>query len=413
MQGIVNLARGSVRVEVEGAYPERFMNICAENEIGFWDLERVDEVTVRVTMTVGAYKKMRPFLDDIMCTAKPVKKRGVPFFLWRIRKRYALIAGLIAVVVLTWVMSLYIWDISVVGNDAVSASEILEVLDKNGVSIGTYGPSVDSEALRNKVLLELEDLSWITVNVNGSKATVIVRERVEVPDMLDEDSPGTIVAEKSGVIDEMIIFEGTTLRAVGDSISEGDDIVSGVVESISSGIRFLNARGEIYARTWYEFAVEMPLEYTQKSDTGDSTSKKSVIIGGNRINLYINSGISYEDYDKIVTEEFLTLPGGVVLPIKIATSTYNEYQAQAELLTEDKAVEILKEQLLNRLKSSIAEDGEILETEFEAVARDGMITVTLKAECREQIGTSRALTDEEMTIPEEIEEDTGETNTDD
>lgn len=413
MQGIVNMARGSVRVEIEGAYPERFMNICAENEIGFWDLERVNEVTIRVTMTVGAYRKMRPFLDNIMCAAKPVKKRGAPFFLWKIRKRYALIAGLIAVVALTWIMSLYIWDISVTGNDRVSASEILEVLEKNGVYVGTYGPSINSEALRNEVLLDLEDLSWITVHVNGSKATVVVRERIEVPDMLEEDSPGTIVAAKSGVIDEMIVFEGTTLRAVGDSVSEGDDIVSGVIESISSGTRFLNARGEIYARTWYEFTAWMPLDYVKKSYTGNSINKKAIIFGGNRINLYINSGISYANYDKIVSEDFLTLPGGVVLPIKIATSTYDEYQAQSAELTEDEAVKILQEQLLTKLKKSIEDNGEIIETEFEPVLNDGMITITLKAECREQIGASRALTDDEMIIPEEIQEDTGETNTDD
>lgn len=413
MQSIINLARGSVRAEIQGAYPERFMNICAENDIGFWDLEHVDEVTLRVTMTIGDYKKMRRFLNNIMCTAKTIKKSGAPFLLWRIRKRYALILGLIAVVALTWVMSLYIWDISVTGNDRVSATEILEVLSLNGVGVGTYSPSIDSESLRNQVLLELDELSWITIHVNGSKATVVVRERVETPDLLQEDRPGNIIAAKSGIIEEMIVFDGVSIRAKGDSVSEGDEIVSGAIDSLASGMRFVNARGEIYARTWYEYTMTMPVEYAKKTYTGSSSTKSAIIFGGNRINLYINSGNSYEDYDKITSEKFLTLAGGVVLPVKIATSTYVQYTAETTDISEDAAVEILKERLLYRLEENLEENGKIIKTEFDATTGQGVVTVRLTAECREQIGISRALTEDEMTAEQDTQEQTGETDAND
>ena len=33
---IVNLLRGSVRLEVTGAFPERFLNLCAQRGAAFW-----------------------------------------------------------------------------------------------------------------------------------------------------------------------------------------------------------------------------------------------------------------------------------------------------------------------------------------------------------------------------------------
>ena len=36
---LVNALRGSVRLEVEGAFPERFLNLCAQRGILFWNVE--------------------------------------------------------------------------------------------------------------------------------------------------------------------------------------------------------------------------------------------------------------------------------------------------------------------------------------------------------------------------------------
>ena len=57
--------------------------------------------------------------------------------------------------------------------------EILRALEQNGVGIGTFSFSLDPEGLRNRVLLEIPELSWLTVNVSGCRATVQVRERVK------------------------------------------------------------------------------------------------------------------------------------------------------------------------------------------------------------------------------------------
>lgn len=101
------------------------------------------------------------------------------------------------------------------------------------------------------------------------------------------------------------------------------------------------------------------------------------------------------------------------MPVKIATSTYVQYTAETTDISEDEAVEILKERLLYKLGENLEENGKIIKTEFDATTGQGVVTVKLTAECREQIGISRALTEDEMTAAQDTQEQTGETDAND
>ena len=410
MQNIVNFLRGNVRLEVVSPYPERFMNLCAQNHVGFWALERVDAVTIQVTMPISGYRKLLPLFPNLNAEIRQVKRTGAPIFLWRIRKRYALIGGLFLTMTAIWLMSLYIWDIQVVGNDTVPTPVILQALEEAGVHRGTFGPSVNPEVLRNEVLLSLRDVTWITVNINGSRATVIVRERIHRPPMMPQDTPTAVYATRSGLIDQMIIWEGVPLVEMGDTVVIGQDLISGRMESQVSGTRFVRADAAIYALTWYELSMSMPLELTEKAHTGSISTKSIIFFGESRINLFFDSGISYGSYDKIVEHSDFVLPGGIVLPIRLERRIYAEYNPVYTLLPQDRAVEVLQERLLARLETLIGPGGEILDKAFTVQVNRGLVTVRLKAQCREQIAALRRLEEEEMVILPPTEEN-GEVNT--
>ena len=50
MQWIVNRLRGELRVVARGPFPERLMNVCAQNGISFWALEWRDGHTLSMTV---------------------------------------------------------------------------------------------------------------------------------------------------------------------------------------------------------------------------------------------------------------------------------------------------------------------------------------------------------------------------
>jgi len=399
VQRVVNFLRGNIQLEIECAYPERFMNLCAQNDIAFWNLVRVDAITVRVIMTIQAYERLKPLLPNLHAQVRPVKQAGAPIFFLRIRKRYALTTGFLITLIAIWVMSLYIWDIQVTGNDKIPTHEILQVLEEVGVGIGTFGPGIHPEMLRNEVLLLMDDLAWITVNVNGSRATVIVREQIHVPDMIPEGIPTAVFATKSGIIDQMMIWAGDATVEIGDTVVIGQDLVSGRVESLATGTHFLRADARIYARTWYELSMSMPLEVIEKTFTGRTSTKSRIFFGKSRINLYFSSGISYETYDKIIEESDFVLPGGIVLPIRIQRLIHREYTPTPGMMDRERAAQLLHEQLLAQLEELIGPEGEILSTSFTVEVTPGLVTVHLAAECREQIAAVRRLREDEMQSP--------------
>lgn len=399
MQKAVKFFSGSVEIEVVCPYPERFLNLCAQNGVDFWDMRRVDENTVRMKMGIDGAKTAERLSSRNGYEIKTVQKSGVPFFLGKIRKRYALITGMFVCVFAVWFSSFFVWEIDVSGNENLSKAEILNELRQLNVDIGTCRLLVDQDYISNEMLQRLPELCWIAVNVKGSHADVLVREATPIPEMIDNDTPTLVYAEKSGIITKIITYNGNAKCAVGDTVLQGDTLVTGVMESKSSGTRFVHAMAKVYARTWYTMSAQMPLNMYEKAYTGESKTKTALIIGGKRVNLYIDSGISWQSYDKITEEKPLTVFGDTVLPLKIVKDTYTRYEEKESAITKEEAEKMLSERLTEKIRSSM-NDGEIISCEFESVEENGIVTVTVNAECNEQIAVMRDLSEGEITAAE-------------
>ena len=171
---LVNALRGSLRLEVTGAFPERFLNLCAQRGILFWNVEWLEATRLRLTVTRRDGARARKLGEKVLCTVTPAGREGLPFFLARFRKRYALLTGLILSLAAVCVLSQFILTIEVEGNEAISTREILTELRRQGLSVGTYGPGLDEEAVGRRVLRNLPGLSWMSVNLHGTRAQVVV-----------------------------------------------------------------------------------------------------------------------------------------------------------------------------------------------------------------------------------------------
>lgn len=395
MKKAVNYVRGTIRVSVECPYPERLVNVCAQNGVEFWDLERVSPTTVHISVHLQGYRKLGSLAERAGFTIRQVKKTGVPFILWKVRKRYVLLAGMILMFLTVWSASLFVWEIEVKGNETVSSQDILAALKELGVGIGAFGPAISSEAISNDMLLKIPRLSWIAVNVSGSHADVLVRERKPKPAILDENAPVMVYAVKSGIIVKMSVLEGARVVKEGDTVQAGDLLVTGIMDSRVHGRRTVHAMAEVTARTWYELSAAMPLNTTVKTHTGEKATRTAVIFAGRRLNFYFNSRIRFENYDKMTTVNTLKLPMGTVLPVTIVTEEYSEYTTRDMRMVPTAAEEILQKGLSERLRRIIGR-GTVVKEVFESSMQNGVLTVTLQAECLEQIAAERPFTKEEL-----------------
>lgn len=388
MKRVLDGARARVEIRITGASPQELINRMARANIPFWDLRRQDELCWYITMYAADYKRLRPMIKRSMCRTHVMGRRGFPFFARRMKKRRVLLAGLALCVATAMLLPMFVWSYQVEGNETVPTQAILRALDEIGVGVGTFGPSIHPSVVKNKMLLKLPQLAWLTVNVSGGIATVVVREETPKPDILDENMVTDLVASATGIVTSMEILRGREQVRVGQTVLEGEKLVSGVIEHRSYdtllAVQQVRSMGEVYATTWRKLTARMPLEYRQKSYTGEKKTKYALLIGKKRLNLCLDSGNSYEEYDKITHRDLLTLPGGLTFPIGIEKTVIRAYESAPVMMPVEQAQATLEKYLLEAVKAQMT-GGEILDSSFSADLCDGLLEVSVVCRCREQI----------------------------
>ncbi len=391
MQKVINLLRGSARVRIMGTFPERFLNLCAQRQVAFWKVEWLDAHTLRLCVARKDVKLLEGIAQRTMCDLTVERLAGVPYFLSGFRRRYALLIGLALSLVAACVLSQFILTFEVVGNKRVPSSVILSELHRHGVSVGTYGPAIDERTVSHKMLISLRDLSFFSINLHGTRAEIIVRENDPAPELLDESIPTNVISGATGIITRMEVLSGQARYKEGDTVLEGEVLISGVVDlqeppysTGDLGVMLVHAQGNVYARTWRTLKAVIPVEADVKLYTGQEKAQYFAVLLGRRVNFYRNGGISFAEYDKISKNKVLRLPGDTVLPFSLGAETFRAYTTESAPIHLEAAESILK-QRLDETVHAIVGEGEVLHTSFSSVKQNGLLTVTLLAECSEQI----------------------------
>lgn len=394
LKEIVNRLRGQTWVRVEAPFPERVLNLCSARGLAFWDLAWESETTFTCRLSRRDCGRLRRALKNLDCSMTVVRGEGVPFFLGRFRRRQALVLGLTVCALWVTVGSFFIWDFTVEGNETVTEEEILRALEGYGIGLGTLGLGLDTEDLRNHILLEIPELSWITVNVSGCRATVQVRERVPVPELVSKREPANVVARRAGLVLEVQALDGAACVLPGTSVTEGQLLISGVEDTQTLGARVLTGMGTVEARTWYTLTANLPLTAPVKRYTGEEKTFYSLVIGTRRIKFFANSGMETGSYDKITTRDRLSF-FGLPLPVTLERETCRYYATEMVEQTLS-AVEARAEAALTDYLHALVDGyGTVSSTLCSSHRRGDTLTVTLSAECVEQISQSVPIYTEE------------------
>jgi len=387
MREIVNRLRGQLRIRVESAFPERVLNLCGARDLAFWDLEWESAEAFTCRISRKDWHALRRAAKNLDCQLTVVRREGAPYFLGRFRHRTALVTGLVASAMCLFLGSFFIWDFQVEGNDTVPTEVILRALEKNGVTLGTFGMSLNGEDLRNHVLLDVPELSWIAVNVSGCRANVQVRERIPAPEPVNKRIPTNVVARRAGLVLQVRALDGVTCVLPGTSVTEGQLLISGVEDTETLGARVLAGMGTVTARTWYTLHTTVPLTVENKEYTGKEKRTAALVLGTHRVKFFTNSSIEGAEYDKITTRQAWSLLG-VPLPVTWVTETYRFYETVPAERTAVQAEQAAEAVLTEYLHTLVGPYGAVKSTLCSSREKDGVLQVTLRAECQEEIGES-------------------------
>ncbi|MDP4152318.1 MAG: sporulation protein YqfD [Bacillota bacterium] len=396
---IVRLFLGYVNLTVRGLFTERFLNMCMKSGVSVWNIKKnsTDELTLStLRKNVKDINKIAAASGN---TASVVKTRGLPFMVKKYKKRYALALGMVVCAVLIFTTSSFVWSIEVSGNEKVESSAILNSLQKYGFKKGILKSSIQHDFLTQSVLLDMPELSWLSLNVKGTKVEVEVKERVKAPDIVDKTTPRNIVAKETGQIISIEAYEGQSVATVGAAVSKGDVLVSGQITNTEGKTRLVAARAKVLARTWYTFMNTCPKTIVEREKTGKVYSRNTLKIFDFPIKLFIKSGIPVTNYDKIETKKELSVGHDFYLPITLYKESFEEVREVERQLTPDEQRQLCLDSL-NKAKNEHLKDVNIESENVKERDDNGSLIMTLECQCIENIAEDAPITQTE--VPEDI-----------
>ena len=388
--------RDRVRVTIRGAAPERVLSACASRGIQLSGASPVEDCSVSFQISSNQVGELKSICEKNQCIVVNVIQSRTGRLLRRGRRRWPLALLHATACLLSWLSSLFIWELRVTGNEKVSAGEILRAMEDCGVGVGTFWPKMNIDIVRAGVQRRVPELEWFTVNLRGSVAQIDVRERVDPPELLDNDAPYDLVAVRSGIIVNMRVLQGQPLVQRGALVTAGQTLVSGSPEDIQGEHRGVHALGSVRVRTAYCLTAKTPLSVQRAVSDAHPRTRLGLQIGKMRVFFGKSSSIPGVLCDKLYAVSVCAVPGLVRLPVSLVREDVTPL-ALSDAETPVKAARARLEQtLLDALQSAIGADGKIVSKSFAQSVSGGVLTVTLRCECEQEIADERPCTIPEM-----------------
>lgn len=381
---------GYLRISIEGYYIERFINICKKRNITIWNLKRNKNTMLFFNVRIKEFKEVCKIVKQLNCKLKIRSKKGLPFLMYKYKKRKAFAILLIIVVFIIGLSSMYVWNVDIIEENNQELPNIRQDIEEAGIKLGTLKSKINSKEIINKIRLKRNDVAWMGIEKKGTNIIVKLVKADQKPEIVDTNEYCNIVSDKTGVITKINAQNGTANVKVGDTINKGDILINGWMEGKYTGIRYVHAKGEIEAKVWYTKNKKIPYILTQTRETGNQENKYSLKINNFEIN-FLKKYSKFEIYDTIETDSKFRIFSDFYLPISVVKTTFKEKENYTQKYTLEEAKTLGIEELQEELKKEIKDEKKIVNKNINTYEKEDGVEIYVTYEVLENIGTNEKI----------------------
>lgn len=381
---------GYIRINVEGFYIEKFINICRQNGIFLWGIKREKASIMHTNISIKDFKKIKRITKQINCRVHIERKKGLPFFLDRYKKRKIFVIGLIAILLIIFETSNFVWNIEVVGNEKINKDELIQELKEQGLEIGTQKRKINKNEIINTIRLKRNDVSWVGINIKGTNVTVKIVETEEKPEIINQDEYCNIVANKDALIQKIDSTKGTSVVKEGDLVKKGSILIGGWMEGKYTGVRYVHGAGKVMGKVWYTETARVQLKEEKTEKTGKEEKKYKINFNNFQINLYKTLS-KFEKYDTIYTDKKVKIFSDFYLPVSFTECNNFETISKTEEYTQEEAKNIAIERAEKKLAEQVTNSDDIQDKKINVITTNDYVEVEVIYEVLENIGTEEKI----------------------
>lgn len=297
MNSFKNYKKGIITIEIQSLIPERFVNLMWKNDVYIKNIKKKSITTMTMDINLSDYDKIQEIAKKTKTKIKITGRRGVTFFLIKIKRRAALPIGILIFMGVLYYLSTFIWNIEISVDRNLSPYEIRQQLTSFGIKPGISKRSINVYDIEEKLIKNNENVMWVRARVEGAKLKITAAERQSPPNIISEDSPCNLVAKKDGELVRVYTKAGTPVVKRGDIIKKGQILVKGE-QGKEGSVYPVHAVGDVICRTFYEESKSVKIDTVKKERTGNKIENLYFTINGKDI--YLKKSVNkFNKYDKI------------------------------------------------------------------------------------------------------------------
>lgn len=329
---------------------ERLLNRMAGTACPVWKITGQGK-EIRACTTLREYRYLWQMARECGVRLRAKEKHGLPFLLGDLRKRPGLPIGVGVFFATVVGLSLFLWNIRILGAENLPVERIQEHLEQDGALPGKLIQRIDRKRLEEDLALGLPEIGWVTIYRRGSTLVVDIREKDAVPEMLSEDTPCNVKAKISGQILSVSARVGRSMVEVGDVVAEGDLLISGVWEGKEGDVYSGHAKGQVIAATRRVVEETVPLVQERPEFTGRILRRRSLCLFGMRLPLDIVHKPQEEENLRYQyrQERFPVRCMDTDLPLEIREERWEEYTLRRVQYDIAQAQRLAREALQSRI----------------------------------------------------------------
>lgn len=290
--------KGVITIEIQAHSPERFVNLLWKNGVLIKNVQKINITTLRMDINLRDFSMVRELTHKFKISMRVIDRKGFTFFLLRMRNRVALTGGIGIFALLLLYLSGFIWKVDIKTDGNLTPYEIRQELNNFGIVPGIRKSNLNIYQLQEKMIKTNDNLMYLKAQVEGSRLLISAIEKVPPPSVVADNVPCNLTAKKDGQIFRIFTSAGTSVVKNGDMVRSGQLLVKGE-QGKEGSVYQVHAKGEVFARTYYDAIKEVPVKGVKVERTGNVIQNYYIELFGKRI-YFKNSLNKFKSCDKIV-----------------------------------------------------------------------------------------------------------------
>ena len=381
----------SILFRAEGGDIAGFLTLISENGLTVQKFCKSDGLCFGY-LPPEEYRTAARLARSVGVRLQILEKNGVSFALRRYRRRMGLFVWPAVFTIALLFSQNFLWAVDVTGCETLQPQVIRTEAEEYGLRTGLYLPKADLAGIAVKLRKDFPQIASVSLNRIGSRVEINLTETVSAPEVLPDD-PCSIFAARTGKLVSLSVAAGQAAVSPGQTVAEGQLLISGVGETADGKTFFSHASGEAMAEALIDEEFSLSLNQSERTFTGEEARRYSLDLFGRELPLSLPDSIKerfslqsglYETENSL---EPLTL-FGIELPLGLVTETRRFYTESERTFTEEEALALLQQAAADFEKTDLS-GTEILSKEESAAVKDGVMTLRVRWTCLCDIAEKR------------------------